>query len=199
MVRSDFSAGHTHSSAAERARCLSVLLVKRLITPPPPRLVAIDVEKELRNLLAQVPKRHGVPDCVVRALPGLDILIDAIEQPQFLGEERPDLREPFLRIDTSVQPREVAASHDEISKYPAVALVQCPCTAVMIYHDGTLATAGRCVVAAPIPPAVAQQAGAGDGRGRPLARWAAALLAQRQPAQLRGRALDAAVRGVTRR
>ncbi|MFI7578213.1 hypothetical protein [Micromonospora sp. NPDC049497] len=96
-----------------------MLLVKRLATPPPPRLVTIDVEKELRNLLAiRVPKRHGVPDGLVRMLPGVDILIDTIEQPQFLGEERPDLREPFPRLDTSVQPREVATGHHEVSKYP---------------------------------------------------------------------------------
>lgn len=55
------SAEAARTSAAEQTRWLGVLLVKRLITPPPPRLVAIDVEKELRNLLAlRVPKRHGV-------------------------------------------------------------------------------------------------------------------------------------------
>jgi hypothetical protein len=40
--------------------------------------------------------------CLVRALAVLDILIDTIEPPQFLGEERPGLREPLPRIDTSV-------------------------------------------------------------------------------------------------
>lgn len=92
---------------------------------------------ELRNLLAVwVAKRHGVPDCLVRAFPRLDILIDAIEQPQFLGEEWPDLRKPFPRVDTGVQPREVATGHHEISKYPVVvAPVQRPSTVVMIAHD----------------------------------------------------------------
>jgi len=128
--------GGTHSYRRANV-LLGVLLVERLVTPPPPGHVAIDVEKELRNLLAlRVPKRHGVSNCLVRALPGLAILIDTIEQPQFLGEERPELREPLPRVDTSVQPREVATGHHEISKYPAVvAAVQRPSAAVMIAHD----------------------------------------------------------------
>jgi len=75
------------------------------------------VEKELRNLTAiRVPKRHGTPDCFVRTLPGLHVLINAIEQPHFVGEERPYLLKRFPWVDTSVQPREVATGHDEISK-----------------------------------------------------------------------------------
>lgn len=86
-----------HGSAADRAHWLGFRLVKRLVTPPLPRLVAIDVEQELTNLLAlRTPKCHGVTDCLARTLPGLDILIDAIEYPQFLDEKRPDLREPSL-------------------------------------------------------------------------------------------------------
>ncbi|MFF5219363.1 hypothetical protein [Micromonospora sp. NPDC000442] len=130
-------ASGTDQVAAERGRWLGILLVKRLVTPPPPRLVAIEVKKKLRNLLAiRVPKRHGVPDGLVRVLPGLDILIDAIEQPQFLGEERPKLRQSFSRVDTSVQPREVATVHHELSKYLAVVTsVERPGATVMINHD----------------------------------------------------------------
>ncbi|MBQ1047454.1 hypothetical protein KBX50_02995 [Micromonospora sp. C51] len=127
----------TDRVAAERGRWSGILLVERLVTPPPPRLVAIEVEKKLRNLLAiRVPKRHGVPDSFIRVLPGLDILIDAIEQPQLLGEQRPKLRQAFPRVDASVQPREVATVHHELSKYPAaVASVQRPGTTVTINHD----------------------------------------------------------------
>ena len=106
-----------HHSCREAGAWLSVLLVKRLVTPSPPRLVAINVEQELGNLVAlRVAKSYSVSDCLVRALSGREVLITAADQPPFLGEERPQLRECFLSLNMRGQPREVTASHVEKGK-----------------------------------------------------------------------------------
>jgi hypothetical protein len=111
------AAVRVHSSAAEWARRLSVLLVKRLVTPSPPRLVAIDVEQELWNFMAlRVAESYSVPDCLIRALPGRDVLITAADQAQFLSEERLQLGKSFMRLNARVQPREVTTSHEETGK-----------------------------------------------------------------------------------
>ena len=78
--------------------------------------MAVDVEKELGNFMAlRVPEPDCVADGIVRVLPGLSILADAIQQLQFLGEESRNLPEPLPRADMSVPPWEVATGHHEIS------------------------------------------------------------------------------------
>ena len=64
----------------------------------------------------RVAESYSVSDCLVRALPGRDVLITAAEQAQFLSEERLQLGESFVRLNTRIQPREVTTSHEETGK-----------------------------------------------------------------------------------
>ncbi|GAA2341767.1 hypothetical protein [Dactylosporangium salmoneum] len=46
----------------------------------------------------------------VSGLPGVHIVVDSIEQSQFLGEQKPNVLERRLCADLSFEPREVAAN-----------------------------------------------------------------------------------------
>jgi hypothetical protein len=66
------------------------------------------VEQELGNFVAlRIPECHGVPYRLVRQFPGLDIVVDAVEQVQFVGEQRPHLPKFFQWVNTGIQPWEV--------------------------------------------------------------------------------------------
>jgi hypothetical protein len=95
------------------------------------------MKQELRNVVAlRIPEGHDVPDSAVSLFPGLDVVVKTVEQAQLLGEVRPELREPFPRFDTCVQPWEVTAGHHEISKDPAVVSpMQRPDITVVITHE----------------------------------------------------------------
>ena len=76
--------------------------------------------------------------------PTIDVVIDTVEQAQILGKQRPDVREAFSRVHSSVQPREIVAGHDEISKDLAiVAAAQRPSAGPMIIHEIDIIDSGR--------------------------------------------------------
>lgn len=93
------------------------IVVERLVTPPPPCVITVEVKQELGNLATVwVSQGHRVPNHLVRAPPRLGVVINMVEQSQLLGEQRSDLCELFLGVDTSVEPREIAAGNREFSK-----------------------------------------------------------------------------------
>jgi hypothetical protein len=77
------------------------ILVEGLVVPAPPGGVAINVEQELRDLVALgTAEDYSVPDSLVCWLPGLSIVINAVEQVKLGGEERPEIFEALRLIDT---------------------------------------------------------------------------------------------------
>lgn len=103
--------------SAHRWCTWSGILIKRLIAPSPPRSVSVDVEQKLWDIAAiGVPKRHTPPDGLVLRSPCRTVTVDAIQQVQFLNEERLDLSKPVAGFNTGIEPRKVAAAYDETSQ-----------------------------------------------------------------------------------
>jgi hypothetical protein len=111
----------------------------RLVAPPPPRGLPVDVQQEFGDLAALgVVERDGRSYGGVGGFPGVHIVIDPIEPSEFLDEQGPNILERRPRADLSLEPREITASDDKVGK-PLVTAVHRPDFAVILLHRRTLA------------------------------------------------------------
>jgi len=85
-----------------------------LIAPSPPGVVPVNVEQELSHRpSARCQQADGLPDTVISGLPWGGILIEVIQLPEFILEQRLDLGKPGRWPDLGIEPGKVPARHHE--------------------------------------------------------------------------------------
>jgi len=83
--------------------------------------VPVDVQKELGHRPAIRRKEpYGLPDAMVCGLPAREIVVEAVQPPEFFLEERPNSLQPVHGTDLGVEPREVTACYHQVSEQSLV-------------------------------------------------------------------------------
>jgi hypothetical protein len=91
--------------------CFTRLVFRKgFIAPPPPGVVALDAEQELRHWpSAGCQEAYGLTDAAVGGVPRLGVLVEELELPELVVEQRLDFREPGRRPDLGAEPGKVPA------------------------------------------------------------------------------------------
>jgi hypothetical protein len=89
--------------------------LERFVTPAPPCVLAINVQKKLGDGKPIGTLQDDLlPDPVICRFPRFDVVIESIEQAQLLNKQRPELVECGGRAHGGVEPRKVSAGHNQL-------------------------------------------------------------------------------------